>query len=396
MKLLYICHRFPYPPNKGCKIRAFHTIEHLAKHHDVWCATFVDDPADMQYVPAMKEFCREVVAIPLDRLRATVRGAFDMAIDETLTEGFYRSRAMRDAICELTSRVKFDGVVVFSSSMGQYARSIDAGIKIIDLCDLDSQKWAAMANRARAPRSWFYDAEARRLAQLEAELYYAFDATILISKQEADDWIGDRSKLHVMGNGVDCPTNARGGICETKTIGFVGDMRYIPNVDAVCWFAESILPTIQMLEPDATFRIVGRSPTRRVRQLEERRGVQVTGEVDDVVEELNQCQVVVAPLRIARGVQNKVLEALAARKAVIVTSPVAHALNASADEHLVVADDPASIAARAVELLKDPLRCVEFGANAHRWIVREFRWSQQLGVLDRILTPTCATNLQIA
>ncbi|MEZ6085521.1 MAG: hypothetical protein R3E58_16635 [Phycisphaerae bacterium] len=150
MKLLYICHRFPYPPNKGCKIRAFHTIEHLAKHHDVWCATFVDDPADMQYVPAMKEFCREVVAIPLDRLRATVRGAFDMAIDETLTEGFYRSRAMRDAICELTSRVKFDGVVVFSSSMGQYARSIDAGIKIIDLCDLDSQKWAAMANRARA------------------------------------------------------------------------------------------------------------------------------------------------------------------------------------------------------------------------------------------------------
>jgi len=396
MKLLYLCHRFPYPPNKGCKIRAFHTIEHLVKSHDVWCATFVDDPNDMQYVPAMKEFCREVITVPLDRMRAAVRGAFDMAIDETLTEGFYRSRRMRDAIRELTARVEFDAVIVFSSSMGQYARSIDAGMKIIDLCDLDSQKWAAMAQRNRPPRSWFYEAEARRLAQLEAQLYDEFDATILISQQEANDWTGDRSKLHVMGNGVHLPKNACSHICESKTIGFVGDMRYMPNVDAVCWFAESILPIIQSHEPDATFRIIGRSPTRRVRRLTDLDGVCVTGEVDDITEHLNQCQVVVAPLRIARGVQNKVLEAMAARKAVVVTAPVAGALRAQAGEHLEVGDDPVSLARSVTRLLSDPLRCAELGAEAHRWIASEYRWPQQLRTLDCLLTPSHAESLATA
>ncbi|GJM26534.1 MAG: glycosyl transferase [Phycisphaerae bacterium] len=393
MKLLYLCHRFPYPPNKGCKIRAFHTIEHLARDHDVWCATFVDDPADMQYIPAMKEFCREVITVPLDRMRAALRGAFDMAIDETLTEGFYRSKPMRDAIRELTARVKFDGVVAFSSSMGQYARSVDAGTKIIDLCDLDSQKWAAMAKRSSAPRSWFYEAEARRLAELEAQLYDEFDATLLISQQEANDWDGDRSKLHVMGNGVHCPKQIQAGICDSKVIGFVGDMRYMPNVDAVCWFAECILPTIRQRVPDATFRIIGRSPTRRVRRLADIEGVCVTGEVDDVIEHLNQCQVVVAPLRIARGIQNKVLEAMAARKAVVVTTPVANALHASPDEHLMVGDTPESIAGSVARLLIDPLRCAELGSDAHRWVSSEYRWSRQLQTLDRMLKSSPATFL---
>ncbi len=385
MKLLYLCHRFPYPPNKGCKIRAFHTIEHLARDHDVWCATFVDDPADMQYLPAMQEFCREVITVPLDRMRAAIRGAFDMAIDETLTEGFYRSKPMRDAVRELTARVEFDGVIVFSSSMGQYARSIDTGIKIIDLCDLDSQKWKAMAKRSSAPRSWFYDAEANRLAELEAELYDVYDATILISRQEAYDWIGDRSKLHVMGNGVRCPIAGASGKCESKTIGFVGDMRYMPNVDAVSWFAESIFPAIRNHTSDATFRIIGRSPTRRVRRLADIDGVCVTGEVDDVSEHLNQCQVVVAPLRIARGVQNKVLEAMAARRAVVTTPPVAKAIDAIPGEHLLVADDPVSFADCVIQLISDPSRCAEMGENAYRWIARKFTWAKQLKTLDHLL-----------
>ena len=390
MKLLYLCHRFPYPPNKGCKIRAFHTIEHLSRTHDVWCATFVDDPDDMQYVPALKEFCREVVTVPLDRMRAALRGAFDMAIDETLTEGFYRSRAMREAVRELSDRIGFDGLVVFSSSMGQYARSIYAGIKITDLCDLDSRKWAAMAQRNRPPRSWFYEAEAVRLAQLEAELYEAFDATILISEQEANDWLGDRSKLHVMGNGVHIPRQDSTGLCDSKIIGFVGDMRYMPNVDAVCWFTESIFPVIREHDPATTFRIIGRAPTRRVRRLENHAGVCVTGEVSDVSEHLNQCQVVVVPLRIARGIQNKVLEAMAARKAVVTTTPVASALRATPNRHLEVGDDESEIASCVTRLLQDPTRCRELGTDAYRWVENEYRWDRQLQTLDRLLTPSPA------
>ncbi len=396
MKLLYLCHRFPYPPNKGCKIRAFHTIEYLARSHEIWCATFVDDPVDLQHVPAMKEFCREVIAVPLDRMRAAIRGAFDMAIDETLTEGFYRSKPMRDALRELTAQVAFDGVVVFSSSMGQYARSIDAGIKIIDLCDLDSQKWKAMSERSSAPRSWFYEAEARRLAELEAELYDDFDATILISKQEANDWRGDRSKLHVMGNGVRIPGRLNDNPSESKTIGFVGDMRYMPNVDAVGWFAESIFPTIRTRNTDATFRIIGRSPTKRVRRLAGIEGVHVTGEVQDVFAHLNECQVVVAPLRIARGVQNKVLEAMAVQKAVVATSPVANAISANPGEHLLIADHPTSFADQVIALINDPTRCAELGQTAHRWIANEFTWSKQLHTLDCLLAASPASMATIA
>ncbi|NOX57869.1 MAG: TIGR03087 family PEP-CTERM/XrtA system glycosyltransferase [Planctomycetes bacterium] len=390
MNILYICHRLPYPPNKGCKIRAFRTIEHLARHHDVSCACFVDDPADMQYVPALREFCREVIAIPLNRKRALVRGMMDLAIDETMTGGFYRSNAMADALRNISTRIEFDALVVFSSGMGQYAECVEAPTRIIDLCDLDSAKWASMAQQSLPPRSWLFEAEAHRLAQTERDLYEQFDATILISAQEANDWTGDRAKLHIMGNGVRCPHKTDDRPSDSKIIGFVGDMRYMPNVDAVCWFATEIFPLIREHDPDAKFHIIGRSPTRRVRQLARQAAIHVTGEVDDVWTHLRRCQIAVAPLRIARGVQNKVLESMAAGVPVVATSPVAAALQATSGEHLLVADDVAGFVARVVELLRDPSRCTALGSQARRWVASAYRWPTQLSILDDLLVATPA------
>jgi len=387
MNILYLAHRIPYPPNKGDKLRAFRHIEHLSQRHRVWCACFVDTPADRQFIDPLARYCQDLVAIPIARVSSVLRGLAGLLAGGTMTESFYRHDAMTDALRVWSKRVTFDVVVAFSSSMAQYALQVPARRRVLDLCDCDSQKWLDYAAASRGPARWLYRAEGQRLAVKERAWLEAFGATMLISKDEATSLrtAAPSAKLHILTNGVTLPVLIAPVEPHPSTVGFVGVMNYRPNVDAVRWFVDQCWPDVRRAYPDAVFRIVGRSPVRRVRRLSRVSGVEIVGEVKDIGDEVRRFDVSVAPLRIARGLQNKVLEAMAAAKPVVLTSKAAVGIDARDGEDYLIADAPAPIARAVARLLRDPAERDRVGSNARRFVATHHRWDDVLRKFELIV-----------
>lgn len=388
MNILYLAHRIPYPPDKGDKIRSFHQIEHLARHHSVWCACFVDSPDDFAYVSALRSICKDVIAIPLRRGVALLRGAMGLVRGRTLTESIYADDAMREILAQLSSDVHFHAVVAFSSGMAPHALRVGADRRVLDLCDLDSRKWLDYASASRGPLRALYRTEGTRLARLEQEWAAQFDATLLISTAEAAPLVQHvgSTRVHIVGNGVTLRPALRPSGNQHPTIGFVGMMNYRPNVDAVCWFAKHCWSTIRSVFPSAEFRIIGRSPTRKVRSLGRLPGVTVVGAVDDVGIELQHMDVSVAPMRIARGLQNKVLEAMAASKPVVLTREAANGIAGRHQHDFVVANSPTAINRSVLELLRDKTRRLRMGDAARQFVARHHRWEDALREFELIVT----------
>jgi len=389
MNILYLAHRIPYPPDKGDKLRAFRHIEHLSKHHRVWCACFIDTPTDRPHVELLARYCQNLIAIPIRRLPSAIRGFAGLLRGGTVTESFYRYRPMIDALRRWSDAIPFDVAVAFSSSMAQYALAIPAKRRVLDLCDCDSEKWLEYAAASHVPARWVYRTEGRRLAARERAFVEGFDATLLITKAEAA-MLGTAtrsSKTYVVTNGVGLSDEAPRGLKPAaQVVGFVGVMNYRPNVDAVCWFVDQCWPTIHHAFSDAVFRIVGRSPVRRVRRLERVPGVDVVGGVDEILTEVRRFQVSVAPMRIARGLQNKVLEAMAAAKPVVLTSKAAEGIGARNAEDYFIADTARETISAVKRLLGGWVEGERVGQNARRFAAAHHRWDEILRKFELIVT----------
>ncbi len=404
MNILYLAHRIPYPPDKGDKLRAYRHLEHLSRRHRVWCACFIDQESDVEHVDALRRICVDVAAVPLNRRSAMFRGAVGLLRGSTVTESFYRDPAMNEVLERWASAVRFDVVVAFSSSMAGYAKGIRARRRVLDLCDCDSEKWLAYARASYGPMRFVYGIEGRRLRRRERAWVAGFDAALVITESEAQmlrPHVPQR-KLFVVSNGVELPdiptlpASPRGlkpaaqeeYRCGSpdSVIGFVGVMDYRPNVEAVCWFAHECWDEIRERYPGCVFRIVGRRPTQRVRSLARTAGVEVVGEVADAVAEVKQFTLSVAPLRIARGLQNKVLEAMACAKPVVLTTPTADAVRARNGEEYLIADTADQFIHAVERLLRSPSDCRTIGDNARIFVARHHSWEDHLRRFESIVT----------
>ncbi|MGB7755911.1 MAG: TIGR03087 family PEP-CTERM/XrtA system glycosyltransferase [Salinisphaera sp.] len=395
-ELLYLCHRIPYPPNKGDKIRAFNWLRALAGRHTVHLGAFVDDPDDWAYQETLARWCDQIFLRPIDPRRAKLRSLSGWVRREALSFAYYRDRKMQAWIDQLMHERDIDAVLVFSSTMAPYVCRHDGVRRIIDFVDVDSDKWAQYAAHAGAPMRWVYAREAKTLAAGERRLARTFDASVFVSTAEADFFrrmapdCSDR--LHAIANGVDAdyfdpvadhPDPGQGG--EARIV-FTGAMDYGANVDAVSWFVEHVFARVRAAVPEARFVIVGTRPTREVRALAEHEGVEVTGAVPDVRPYLAHARVAVAPMRIARGLQNKVLEALAMSLAVVMTPQAAAGLEAGHDGACDVADTPEAFAAAVIARLSSaPDDSVERAAR--NYVLTHYAWSARFAELDRLVVP---------
>lgn len=412
MNILYLAHRIPYPPDKGDKLRSYREVEHLARRHRVWCACFVDNAADEEYVNPLRAFCQEVAAIPLSRARARIRGLAGLLRGRTLTESFYSHSQMRAILKRWSRAVDFDAAVAFSSSMARYALAVRAKKHVLDLCDLDSQKWLDYAKTSRGFVRRLYETEGRWLAAAELTYLDKFDATLVITQAEAKPLLSAErcDKLHILRNGVSLPDlngdgngSIQGSTCDgtvrtasrteqdgqTSTgpiVGFVGVMDYRPNVEAVCWFVSDCWPRVHRAFPEAILRVVGRSPTHQVRRLAAVPGIEVVGGVPDAMAEVLRFDVSVAPMRTARGLQNKVLEAMAAARPVVLTSRAAEGIDARDGNEFLITDEPGEFSENIVRLLHDPVERRRLGKNARRFVAVNHCWEESLRRLELIVT----------
>ncbi len=398
-RILFLAHRIPYPPNKGDKIRSWHFLRHLAAHHELSLACFVDDPDDMRHAEMLRGICADSHFEPLARSPLQWRNAAAMATGSPITVSHYRSRRMRARVESLLAGQP-DFVFVFSGAMAQYLpERVDWPLRrIIDFADVDSDKWAQYARQRKAPASLIYRREARTLLGCERAAAARADAVLFVSEVEADLFRAlapeSAGKVHAIRNGVDylqfspehelpSPFSA-----AARPLVFTGMMDYWANVDGAAWFVDQVLPRIRQKIPAAEFWIVGASPAPAVRALAERPGVHVTGRVPDVRPYLRHAAVVAVPLRIARGVQNKVLEAMAMARPVVTTPAAAQGVDGAVIGHeLIEAGDEAGFADAVCMLLRGRDEAEEMGRRARARVLADYDWGSNLGRLDDVMGP---------
>ena len=398
VNILYLAHRIPFPPTKGDKLRVFRHLERLRRRHKVWCACFVDDPGDFRWVGPLRAYCQDLIAIPLNRRIALARGAWGLLKGGTLTEAFYLDPRMHRALRDWERVIQFDVAIAFSSSMVQYARQVSASRRVLDLCDSDAGKWLDYSTRSPFYSRWAYRRESMRLGELERATPSRFDEVLVISESEkrALCGAGESQHVHVVTNGVQLPdlpepasaASAIGDACPYRppVVGFLGVMDYPPNVDAVTWFARRGWPAIAERYPRAEFRVAGRNPTGVVRRLARIPGITVVGEIDDVWSEIAQWDVVIAPLRIARGLQNKVLEGMAAAKPVVLTSKAADGINARDGMEFLIADTIDQMRERVFSLLDNPMLRNQIGKAARQYVAQHHKWDTVLDQMEWLIT----------
>jgi sugar transferase (PEP-CTERM/EpsH1 system associated) len=388
--LLFLSHRVPYPPEKGEKIRAWHILQHLAQRYAVHLGCLHDDPADAQHIPFLRSICADLCCVPLAPRRAKLRSLARLGSGSALTLGYFEDGALRRWVESTLRAARPRRVFVFSSGMADYVRDYGAGIRILDMVDVDSDKWRQYAETSIWPFSAIYAREHRTLLAFERSCARAFDATLLVSPVEtalfrslAPEAAG---RIHTVTNGVDIDYFDPRRECANPYPGapaivFTGAMDYWPNIEGVTWFATAILPRLRARRSDLAFFIVGINPAPAVRRLAGLPGVTVTGRVADILPYLRHAAAVVAPLRIARGTQNKVLEAMAMARPVIATREAAQGITAAEGQDFLVAGTAEDFAAQVETVLAGG--APDLGHRARERILRDHRWN--FDTLDRIM-----------
>ena len=383
MKILFLTQRVPFPPNRGDKITTWRLLERMRRGHDVRVVAFAQDESDRAAARALEAKGIEIAVYPP---RARWQALPLMLTAKPLTLGVYGSRPLQARVDEWIREA--DLAYAYSSSMGAFFLEHDGVPRVMHFAELDSDKWRQYAQRMAPPAKWVYGREYRTLFAFEKRLAHAVDVNVFCTPLE-EEIFRDRipgARSMVMRNGVDLDAlRPEPASAEAGHLVFVGVMNYYPNVEGCVWFVNSILPAVRERFPEARLSIVGAHPSPEVERLARFPGVEVTGFVDEPRDWLRRAAVSVAPLRIARGIQNKVLEAMAMGLPVVGTTAATQGVNGRPGRDFLVADDEQGQIAAVCDLLRDSERARELGRKARRFVEQHYDWEVCLEPLDRIL-----------
>lgn len=396
-EILFLAHRIPYPPDRGDKIRSWHVLKHLSQFATVHLACFADDEADAAHLPALREAMGaslgEAFVSPISPSRLLwLAKAYTQRL--TINEAAMSSADLQSFVERIVVERPIAGLYAFSVQM---ARFVPPGFRrpfVMDFVDFDSAKYADYARTSGFPGRLVYEREARKMLALERATAIRADVSLFVSEAEAGLFRAKaqmpQADIRAMSNGIDLDfydPAADFAPIETPCpplIVFTGQMDYRPNVEAVRAFARNVMPKIRKLY-DARFVIVGRRPDPSVRELAGRDGVIVTGEVPDVRPWLAAASVVVAPLTIARGIQNKVLEAMAMGRPVVASPGAFEGIDAVPGRDLLVADGAAEQSDAILTLWEEPELAAAIGRAGRTRMVDHYSWDAQLAPLAGML-----------
>ena len=394
--LLVLTHRIPYPPDKGDKIRSWHFLEHLARRYEVYLGTFIDDRRDWEFTDTLRGICRDCFFARLNPSLARLRSLRGFFSGSALTIPYYYDGALDRWVRSILGQPRVQRVFIYCSAMAQYIpfatrRSLHS---VADLVDVDSEKWLEYGQSMHGIKAAVSRREGATLRRVERAIASTFSATFVSTKPERDlfQTFAPESapRIGYIRNGVDSDYfsperdyDRPEGVSGTAFV-FTGAMDYWPNVDAATYFVNSIFPRIRQRIPDAQALIVGSNPAPAVRALAHDANVIVTGRVPDVRPYIAHAKAVIAPLRIARGVQNKVLEGMAMAKPVIASPEAAIGIEARRGEDLLVVEGPEAFAAAAESLALSEAGTV-IGQRARRRIVADYGWSASASRIEAAL-----------
>lgn len=395
-KLLYLVHRLPYPPNKGDKISSNNMLNYFSANWRIHLGTFVDDPDDWQHVEHVRAKCEEscIVSLPRSqRITGSIRG---LATNASLSLSYYASGKLQRWVRDNVARERPDAVLIYSGVMGRFVRGVlpeDVPV-VFDAEDVDSEKWRSYSAAKPWPLSWLYRREADRLLSYERDMAAHTDVSIFVSPEEAALFkkLAPESadKTHFRTQGVDSAFFDPSLVYQNpyaanqKVLVFTGAMDYWPNIEAVTWFCDNVLASVRAQVPDFLFCIVGMKPTDEVLKLGRLPGVRVTGGVPDVRPYLAYAHAACLPLQLARGIQNKALEAMAMELPVLATTDALLGIIEYPDALSIVANDPQAMAREAVQLLSGDRQRNTAGRVC---MMEHYNWDTNLRRMERFLLP---------
>ena len=396
--LLFLAHRIPYPPDKGEKIRSFNILRHLAGSYRVHLGCLMAEPDELPHLETLRTWCATVCGVPMNRSLQTLNAVARLRPGRPLMLDYYRLPALRQWVAQTRAAHKIAVDLVSTVAMMPYAEIAPAPVTMLDAMDIDSEKWTAYAKGAALPMRHVWAREGRTLLAYERRAALRADATLFVSPAETARFAQlapeATARLHAVENGVDLDRFAPGQQFQTPFTGkgphvvFTGHMDYWPNADAVQWFASDVLPGLRAVHPNLVFHIVGANPGPAVQALAARPGVNVTGRVPDVRPYVAHAAVCVAPLRMARGIQNKVLEAMAMARPVVASPQAFEGVRATPGRDLLVADGPAATIDAILSVLEG--HHAALGAAARACMEHGYAWSATLAPLDDILAAASA------
>jgi sugar transferase (PEP-CTERM/EpsH1 system associated) len=397
-ELLFLTQRIPYPPMKGEKIRPLQILQYLRKHYTVHLGCFIDDPSDWQYVPKIRELCDETYFAPLHPRFAKLACLRGLIGEEPLSKFYFHNSGLAAWVADILARRRPEAAFICSSAMAQYVMDSPdlPPHSVMDFADVDADKWRQYAATRSGLERWIYARESRTLLDYDRRVGAKLNAGTFVSRTEADlfrrlapELAG---KTHHVNSGVDSayfsPQHRFDNPLSSRaTFVFTGTMSYWPNVDAVVWFATKVLPEIRRTRPDAAFCIVGSSPNAEVERLARLPGVTVTGRVADVRPYVAHAAAAVVPLRIANGVQNKVIEAMAMAKAVIATPRALAGVELDRTNEVMVAESVTEFVEASLAALTRP-DIAELGARARARVLEHYSWDKNLAAFAPLLAAT--------
>jgi sugar transferase (PEP-CTERM/EpsH1 system associated) len=389
MKILYLCHRVPFPPNKGDKIRAFHQLRALAEHHEVDVFTLADDPEDLVHQPTLLEICHDVTVARIHPRRARLRSLPRLFSATPLTVPYFYSNELQREVSKALTARSYDRIFVYCSAMAQYVEAVDGIPTVLDLVDVDSDKWSQYARFCRFPWSAIYSREGNALRRFEKRVSEKATCVLVSTEREAQLMreISNIARVHTVPNGVDTEYFKPSGVLPdpVPTLIFTGDMSYFPNQEAVTFFARQVLPIIRRSIPSARFLIVGRNPNHAVANLQQIEGVEVTGFVPDIRSQLARAHVAVAPFSLTAGIPNKILEAMAFGLPVVATSRATQGLSPGAARVVHQGNTAEELASHAIVLLRDFPRARLAGLDGRKQVADDYSWGRAMGRLMELV-----------
>jgi len=399
MDIVFLSHRVPFPPNKGEKIRTFHQIQYLARRgHRIHVLSPVAGDEDIRHLQSLQQqYCQQALHAPQPGRVSYLTG---LLTGKALSVSHFYTSALQGQLDQLLASQPVDAIVCTSSSMAEYVfRSQtlhrNGGQRpalVMDFMDLDSDKWKQYQKLKSFPLTLVYGREARLIAQYETRIHESFDACLFISQNEVDLFLQQNPNLgrvHVVANGMDTETfqpAAGPKPQQGPNFLFTGVMDYLPNEDAVVWFVEGAWEQVRAKYPNAQFFVAGMNPSPKVKALTRFPGIVVTGFVEDIRDYFDKAHIFIAPFRLARGVQNKVLQAFGCALPTITTAMGCEGINCKPGKHVLVADTLEQTLNQIDWVMTHPDEAAQMGRNAHDLIQREYSWSGKLVALESILS----------
>lgn len=392
--VLFLTHRIPYPPNKGDKTRSYHLLRHLLKRHRVFLGTFIDTPEDEAHIDTLRQLCADVHVAKLNPAFAKIRCLNGLLSGDPLTIRYFRDAGLQRWVEQTYKHQGIESCVIFCSAMAQYVQHTPRLPKLVDFVDVDSEKWAQYAPHHHWPKSWIFRRESKVLLAYEkkvaahaARSFFVTETEVALFRKLAPECA---IRVDVMSNGVDTeyfsPNEELGSpfpVNQTAIV-FTGSMDHWPNEDGATWFSSQVMPILRIKFPQIHFYIVGRNPTPTVQKLS---GVDitVTGSVSDIRPYLQHAAVVVAPLRVARGIQNKVLEAMAMACVIVSSSQCAAPINAVPGESFLVANTAQEYVDAIQSILSNHETKKSIGRSARSRVENFYDWEHHMSTIDAYL-----------